>query len=137
VQGGKGIAAAAVVAALVAGPAFAGEKELPTLRAKAGELKGNVFPLKLRCPKARVSCAGSVAFKGKKRRRGRIYRVEAEPLEFSPFAGGKRKTLRFRLSEDALRAVERANGITVRVLIEATYGVGEPDRIRLRARLSP
>lgn len=97
----------------------------------------DTIPVKLSCPKERVTCKGTAAFQGKKERKGKIYKLAAAPFEFRQFKGGRQKTIRFRLSDTAKQTLTRADGMKVTVTIQAVYGSGRPGTVRVRTKLAP
>lgn len=131
------VLAGAALAALGAVPAVAGTQKLPRLGMEVVERSGDVIRVKLTCPVERVTCEGTAKFKGKKRKGERTYRLAAEPFEFDRFKGGRRKTIKFRLSDTAKETIERAGGMTVTVIVDARYGAGKGGKIRRKAELSP
>jgi hypothetical protein len=126
-----------IAVAIAALATTAASAALPQLGATVGERSRDVIPVRLSCPAARVTCAGTASFKGKKRHNGRIYRLEAASFDFAEFEGGRRKTIHFRLSDTAKKTLTHADGMRVEFVIRARYGAGKPGTVRVRARLAP
>lgn len=129
-----GIAVTTIVLGATASTAFAAR---PQIGVEVLPKSTTILPVKLTCPKARVTCAGTASFKGSKEYKGKIYRLEAAPFDFAEFKGGRSKKIKFRISEDAQRTLTRADGMRVTVVVKARYGAGKPGTVRVRAQLEP
>ena len=127
-----------VLAALAAAAtATAGETTPAQIGVKALDQTRNSLPLRLTCPRSRVSCEGSASFRGRKERGRKTYRLRATPIEFDEIAAGRRRTIKFRISDDAREILERARGMRVTVTVQARYGAGESGTVRVRTELEP
>lgn len=121
----------------VTATATAGETKPAQIGVAVLDQTRNSLPLRLTCPRARVSCAGTASFRGTKERGRKTYRLRAGPTEFDEIAAGRRRTIKFRITDDAREILERARGMRVTVSVQARYGAGEPGTVRVRTELEP